>query len=123
MNELFGCDFQVMDAQKGYCQTTKGLWIGRDALWNRTGELQRPVVIVDVEGLDSRERGDKRQTFENYFSLFAFALADCLIVNISCASLGCHTASGFGSLKVVLEASLELFLQEREYENLQPNIF
>ncbi|CDJ69606.1 Protein SEY1, related [Eimeria necatrix] len=133
MNSLFGCSFQVMDAQKGYSQTTKGLWVGRDNLHgassgnstsnsddNSGGEskssdsltLQRPVLILDVEGLDSRERGDRRQTYENFFSLFALALADCLLVNISCSALGCHTGSGFGLLKTVMEANLELFMRQ-----------
>lgn len=135
MNSLFGCSFQVMDAQKGYSQTTKGLWVGRDNLHgtssgnstsnsdaNSGGEskssssstLQRPVLILDVEGLDSRERGDRRQTYENFFSLFALALADCLLVNISCSALGCHTGSGFGLLKTVMEANLELFMRQDE---------
>ena len=116
MNSLFGCNFQVMDALKGYSQTTKGLWIGRDCISSSSSNssLQRPVLILDVEGLDSRERGDRRQTYENFFSLFALALADCLLVNISCAALGCHTSSGFGLLKTVMEANLELFVQQEE---------
>ncbi|OEH77055.1 root hair defective 3 GTP-binding protein [Cyclospora cayetanensis] len=123
MNALFGCNFQVMDALKGYSQTTKGLWIGRDHLGRNIGigdeagkdtssSLDRPVLLLDVEGLDSRERGERRQTYENFFSLFALALADCLLVNISCAALGCHTGSGFGLLKTVMEANLELFMHQ-----------
>ncbi|KAL8439444.1 hypothetical protein Efla_004608 [Eimeria flavescens] len=121
MNSLFGCRFQVMDAHRGYSQTTKGLWIGRDSLSpslssssgsSSGGPLQRPVLILDVEGLDSRERGDRRQTYENFFSLFALTLADCLLINISCSALGCHTSSGFGLLKTIMEANLELFMQQ-----------
>ncbi|KAL8273934.1 hypothetical protein Esti_002113 [Eimeria stiedai] len=116
MNSLFGCGFQVMDAHRGYSQTTKGLWIGRDSLphssSSSSGVLQRPVLILDVEGLDSRERGDRRQTYENFFSLFALSLADCLLINVSCSALGCHTSSGFGLLKTVMEANLELFMQQ-----------
>ena len=145
MNALFGCHFQVMDALKGYSQTTKGLWIGRDSLPHKASSsksnsnsssngssncssnsssnsssssssngLSRPVLLLDVEGLDSRERGDRRQTYENFFSLFALALADCLMINITCAALGCHTGSGFGLLKTVMEANLELFMQQEE---------
>ncbi|CDJ31287.1 Chromosome II, complete genome, related [Eimeria mitis] len=73
MNALFGCTFQVMDAQRGYSQTTKGLWAGRDHLPKTNSgnssssssssressssgsvvPLERPVLILDVEGLDS----------------------------------------------------------------------
>ena len=43
-----------MDAQMGHSQTTKGLWIGNDRL------ADGKTIIIDVEGNDSRERGEDR---------------------------------------------------------------
>ncbi|PFH31042.1 root hair defective 3 gtp-binding protein (rhd3) protein [Besnoitia besnoiti] len=113
MNALFDCNFQVMDHIHGHSQTTKGIWLGRDGLSAAADSRARPCLVVDVEGIDSRERGEDRQTFEHRSALFALALADCLVINVWYHSLGNFTASGYGLLKTVMEVNLELFAQER----------
>ncbi|KYF40150.1 root hair defective 3 gtp-binding protein (rhd3) protein, partial [Toxoplasma gondii ARI] len=110
MNALFNCQFQVMDHVHGHSQTTKGVWLGRDGLG---AGAAAPCLVVDVEGIDSRERGEDRQTFEYRSALFALALTDCLCVNVWYHSLGNFTASGYGLLKTVMEVNLDLFAQER----------
>ncbi|KEP65897.1 UNVERIFIED_CONTAM: root hair defective 3 gtp-binding protein (rhd3) protein [Hammondia hammondi] len=110
MNAVFNCKFQVMDHVHGHSQTTKGIWLGRDNL-GESGTV--PCLVVDVEGIDSRERGEDRQTFEYRSALFALALTDCLCVNVWYHSLGNFTASGYGLLKTVMEVNLDLFAQER----------
>eukprot|EP00921_Rhytidocystis_pertsovi_P000484 GHVQ01000917.1.p1 GENE.GHVQ01000917.1~~GHVQ01000917.1.p1 ORF type:complete len:136 (+),score=16.21 GHVQ01000917.1:195-602(+) len=58
LNQLFGTKFQVMDSQMGHSQTTKGLWMGVDGS-HECG----PTLVIDVEGNDSRERGDDRLVY------------------------------------------------------------
>jgi protein SEY1 len=52
LNTLFGTTFPVMDASLGRSQTTKGLWLAKD--------VNSPTIVVDVEGTDSKERGEDR---------------------------------------------------------------
>jgi len=47
----------------------------------RTGH-ESATLIVDVEGTDSKERGENRKTFEHRASLFSLAIADMVIVNM-----------------------------------------
>lgn len=140
LNNLFRTTFDVMDTKKGHSQTTKGLWISygnfesdemvdgglvdndldRNYQMNGTGEFKKgseqckanPTLIIDVEGTDSKERGDNRLTFEHRSALLCLALADCVIVNLWYHSLGNFTASNYGLLKTVMEVNLELFQQD-----------
>ncbi|XP_053991401.1 protein SEY1 homolog isoform X2 [Hylaeus volcanicus] len=104
LNTLFGTTFPVMDASLGRSQTTKGLWLAKD--------LNSPTIVVDVEGTDSKERGEDRLTFEHRTALFSLALADCVLVNMWYHDLGRYTASNYGLLKTVLGVNLELFQTE-----------
>lgn len=64
MNLLFGTQFPVMEAQKGRQQTTKGVWMG-------LSRTQSTLLIFDVEGTDSRERGDSHAViYKNLIFLF-----------------------------------------------------
>jgi hypothetical protein len=56
LNLLFDTGFQVMDSTQGRGQTTKGIWMARNP--------EGSVLIFDIEGTDSRERGEQRMTFE-----------------------------------------------------------
>eukprot|EP00922_Rhytidocystis_sp_ex-Travisia-forbesii_P056668 GHVS01083847.1.p1 GENE.GHVS01083847.1~~GHVS01083847.1.p1 ORF type:complete len:797 (-),score=108.14 GHVS01083847.1:433-2823(-) len=82
--------------------------IGRDQLHDGR------TIIIDVEGNDSKERGEDRLTFEHRAALFSLALADCVVVNMWYMSLGNYTASSYGLLKTVMEVNLGLFLQEKD---------
>lgn len=142
LNHLFSTTFDVMDTKKGHSQTTKGLWISYGNFessqilkegevlendldgahqMNGVGEISNkgtehcktnPTLIIDVEGTDSKERGDNRLTFEHRSALLCLALADCVIVNLWYHSLGNFTASNYGLLKTVMEVNLELFQQD-----------
>ena len=52
LNLLFDTTFEVMDESKGRQQTTKGIWLNRNA----AGDL----LVLDIEGTDSKERGEQR---------------------------------------------------------------
>ena len=74
LNLVFDTPFEVMDQKKGRQQTTKGIW---------TSIAQtEPILIFDIEGTDSKERGDQRLTFEQTTSLFALAMSDVLLINM-----------------------------------------
>ena len=50
LNLLFGTSFQVMDDDHGRTQTTKGIWMSCSE--------DKKVMIFDIEGTDSKERGE-----------------------------------------------------------------
>jgi len=49
LNRLFGTKFDVMDESERR-QTTKGIWMSKGK--------NIPVLVMDVEGTDGRERGE-----------------------------------------------------------------
>jgi len=91
-----------MDASTGSRQqTTKGIWLNRNADGN--------LLVLDIEGTDSKERGEQRMTFEQTTSLFALAIADVLLINMWTSDIGRYGASNYGLLKVIFEVNLKLF--------------
>eukprot|EP00917_Polyrhabdina_sp_WS-2016_P016797 GHVP01036324.1.p1 GENE.GHVP01036324.1~~GHVP01036324.1.p1 ORF type:complete len:138 (-),score=18.86 GHVP01036324.1:206-592(-) len=56
LNELFGSNFRVTDSDEG---TTQGIWMQVVHFKNR------PLVILDVEGINSKELGGDREIFKN----------------------------------------------------------
>jgi len=57
LNLLFDTTFEVMNEERGRQQTTKGIWMNR----NGDGSL----LVFDIEGTDSKERGEQRMVSEN----------------------------------------------------------
>ena len=106
LNNVFGTNFEVMSDDVGRAQTTKGIWIAINKEFN--------TIILDVEGTDSKERGDDRLKFEQCSSLFTLAMSDVLMINMWTFDIGRYTASNYGVLKVVFEQNLKLFQQESE---------
>mmetsp|Transcript_15540 Transcript_15540/g.31438 ORF Transcript_15540/g.31438 Transcript_15540/m.31438 type:complete len:768 (-) Transcript_15540:73-2376(-) len=105
MNLLFQTSFRTMDEASGRYQVTEGVWLGRDPV--------RPIVVLDLEGTDSRERGEDAITFERKSALFALALAEVLVVNIWTQDVGRFNASNLSLLKTVLELDLQLFVKDQ----------
>lgn len=101
LNLLFGTSFRTMDAHQGRYQVTQGVWLGRDDA--------RGIVVMDLEGTDSRERGEDAASFERKSALFALALAEVLIVNIWTQDVGRFNAANLSLLKTVMELDLQLF--------------
>ncbi|GAA5977656.1 hypothetical protein JCM11641_006892 [Rhodosporidiobolus odoratus] len=104
LNRLFGTKFDVMSETERR-QTTKGIWMSKaDSL---------PVLVMDVEGTDGRERGED-QDFERKSALFSMAVAEVLIVNIWEHQVGLYQGANMGLLKTVFEVNLGLFLAAKE---------
>ena len=86
LNKLFDTNFEIMSADKGRGQTTKGIWM--------SCHLKTKMLILDCEGTDSKERGESRHKFEHCSSLFALAIADVLMLNmwtnVILNNLGCR---------------------------------
>ena len=106
LNHVFNTKFEIMSDDIGRAQTTKGIWIALNKEYN--------TIIFDVEGTDSKERGDDRLKFEQCSSLFTLAMSDVLMINMWTNDIGRYTASNYGVLKVVFEQNLKLFQQESE---------
>jgi len=106
LNGLFGTKFQTMDNQMGRQQTTKGIWMAH------TKDAHNLNLVFDIEGTDSKERGDQRTTFEQTTSMLALALADVLIINMWTNDIGRYGASNYGLLEVIFECNLKLFGQQ-----------
>ncbi|PXF48414.1 Protein SEY1-like [Gracilariopsis chorda] len=102
LNHAFQTQFPVLDAPRsGRRRTTLGVW---SAL--HTGpHLQ---VILDVEGTDSRERGEGAKSFESRTTLFALALADVVIVNMWAHDVGRYSAANYDLFETVFAHSVAL---------------
>ncbi|KAJ1727421.1 Dynamin-like GTPase that mediates homotypic ER fusion [Coemansia biformis] len=109
LNRLFGTRFDVMD-EGNRQQTTRGIWADR-------GTDAMPVLILDVEGTDGRERGEN-QDFERKSALFSLAIAEVLIVNMWETMVGLYNGANMGLLKTVMEVNLQLFGADREGRTL-----
>ena len=103
LNLLFDTKFDVLDSNNGRMQTTKGIWMARNP--------EGSILVFDIEGTDSKERGEQRMTFEQTTSLFALAIADVLLINMWTTDIGRYGASNYGLLRVIFEVNLKLFGQ------------
>lgn len=101
LNLLFGTKFRTMDESSGRYQVTQGVWLGRDA--------EAGIIVMDLEGTDSRERGEDAANYERKSSLFALALAEVLIVNVWAQDVGRYNAANMSLLKTIMELDLQLF--------------
>ncbi|GAA5838933.1 hypothetical protein JCM11251_003740 [Rhodosporidiobolus azoricus] len=104
LNRLFGTKFDVMSETERR-QTTKGIWMSKGR--------GMPVLVMDVEGTDGRERGED-QDFERKSALFSMAVAEVLIVNIWEHQVGLYQGANMGLLKTVFEVNLGLFLAAKQ---------
>ncbi|KAJ2738089.1 Dynamin-like GTPase that mediates homotypic ER fusion [Coemansia sp. Cherry 401B] len=100
LNRLFGTRFDVMHEGRRQ-QTTRGIWADR-------GTDAMPVLIMDVEGTDGRERGEN-QDFERKSALFSLAVGEVLLVNMWETMVGLYNGANMGLLKTVMEVNLQLF--------------
>lgn len=114
LNHTFGTDFPVLDApKKGRRRTTLGVWgaVSDSPLG--------PVVVLDVEGTDSRERGEGSKAFESRTTLFTLALADCVLVNMWAHDIGRYSAANYELFETVFAHAVAL-RQSPDVKNQHP---
>jgi hypothetical protein len=88
----------MMQAEERRGQTTKGIWI------SKSPKIDGPTTLVmDLEGSDSRERGEDDTNFERQSALFALAVADTLIINLWNSDIGREHGSGKPLLKTIMQ--------------------
>ena len=78
-------------------------------MWLDSGSRADDLLVMDLEGTDSGERGEDRTTFERQTALYALALAEVLMINLWEHDIGRYTASNYGVLKTVFEVNLDVF--------------
>jgi len=106
LNLLFGTTFATMNDKIGRQQTTKGVHAAKATDSN--------ILVFDVEGSDSRERGDSEALFERKSALFALALSEVLVINMWESDLGRYNAANIPLLRTVFEVNVQLFLAQNE---------
>lgn len=125
LNRVFGTTFPVLDAPlRGRRRTTLGVWAaiapatggGRgdydssrpSSSSSSSSSSTRRYVVLDVEGTDSRERGEGAKTFENRTTLFTLALSDCVLVNMWAHDIGRYSAANYELFDTVFAHALAL---------------
>lgn len=105
LNHAFATSFPVLDAPKrGRRRTTLGIW---GALSNPHSS-PKPLVVLDVEGTDSRERGEGAKAFESRTTLFTLALSDCVLVNMWAHDIGRYSAANYDLFETVFAHAIAL---------------
>lgn len=90
----------MMRAEERRGQTTKGVWIAKSP------KIDQPATLVmDLEGSDSRERGEDDSNFERQSALFALATADVLLINLWMHDIGREHGSGKPLMKTIMQVS------------------
>lgn len=105
LNMLFGTQFPMMNHELGRQRTTKGVCVAHSQ--------NSSLMVMDLEGTDSKERGEESTAYERKVSLFALGIAEVLIVNIWMNDIGRYNASNYSLLKTVFELNLQLFQREK----------
>lgn len=85
-------------------QTTRGIWT--------QVVPQHHFLLVDIEGSDSRERWEEKETFERRTALFGLAISNILLVNIWLNDIGRFGASNYDIIRTVFELNMQLFTHE-----------
>jgi len=101
LNAVFDTTFEVMNVNDGIRQTTKGVWgatLPSDGLF-----------IMDVEGVDSKERWDEGAFFEKSTSLFSLAMSHLMIINLWTHDVGRFSGSNLKLLETIFEINFRLF--------------
>lgn len=93
-----------MDRKSGRQQTTKGIWVAKDPASN--------LIVLDIEGSDSRERWEGKTQYERSSALFGLVLSNLLIVNIWMHDVGRMAGANLEIIKIIFEINLRFFNQE-----------
>lgn len=101
LNALFGVDFDVMHDEVERKQTTRGIWC--------QVVPEKRLLVLDIEGTDSRERWEEKQTYERRTALFGLAISNVLLVNLWLNDIGRFGASNYDIIRTIFELNMQLF--------------
>lgn len=93
-----------MDRKSGRQQTTKGIWVAKDPASS--------LIVLDIEGSDSRERWEGKTQYERSSALFGLVLSNLLIINIWMHDVGRMAGANLEIIKIIFEINLRFFNQE-----------
>eukprot|EP00274_Cyanoptyche_gloeocystis_P002006 CAMPEP_0196653724 /NCGR_PEP_ID=MMETSP1086-20130531/3363_1 /TAXON_ID=77921 /ORGANISM="Cyanoptyche gloeocystis , Strain SAG4.97" /LENGTH=474 /DNA_ID=CAMNT_0041985057 /DNA_START=82 /DNA_END=1506 /DNA_ORIENTATION=+ len=102
LNDIFRTNFPVLDPIKAKNQTTKGI------VATTVPAESKALLLLDVEGTDSRERGEKSKAFEKKVAIFSLQVADVLVVNTWFHDIGRAETSASALLRTIFEESLKI---------------
>lgn len=123
LNAAFGTSFPVLDAPRsGRRRTTLGVWAALAAPRpaHPAPAPVPPVVVLDVEGADSRERGDGAKAFESRTALFALALSDVVVVNMWAHDIGRYSAANYELFETVFAHAAALRRTGKVFTDARP---
>lgn len=93
--------------------------------------LDIPLLVMDVEGTDGRERGEDQvsipysinqiltyylQDFERKSALFSLAASSVLLINMWEHQVGLYQGANMGLLKTVMEVNFSMFIANSNSE-------
>lgn len=104
LNNLFGTQFAVMNEQSERKQTTQGIWV-------HITPAHR-LMLLDIEGADSRERWEEKAAFEKRTALFGLVISNVLMINVWLQEVGRFSGANYEILKLVFELNLRFFKSE-----------
>eukprot|EP01118_Nematostelium_gracile_P017130 TRINITY_DN722_c0_g1_i8.p1 TRINITY_DN722_c0_g1~~TRINITY_DN722_c0_g1_i8.p1 ORF type:complete len:578 (-),score=132.97 TRINITY_DN722_c0_g1_i8:99-1787(-) len=108
LNATFGTSFETK-AQGNLDQKTQGIWI---AMADKKLVGQRNILIMDVEGTDAEERGDRAAEYAKKTSLFSLVMADVLVINMRQDAVGLLQGGNLVLLETIFEKNLTLFAEQ-----------
>ncbi|XP_078150856.1 protein ROOT HAIR DEFECTIVE 3-like [Carex rostrata] len=101
LNCLFGTDFNVLDPQENYGQTTRGIWIAQCP-------TNPSIVVIDIEGSDSSTNAQNGTSFANRAALFALTISDVLLLNMEARGLGQYEGGSLPLLQMIFGEKISL---------------
>ncbi|KAL9644517.1 hypothetical protein ABK040_009381 [Willaertia magna] len=113
LNMLFSTKFPTMNSHSGRYQVTLGACMAR-----ASNTKDKEILLMDLEGTDSKERGEENMSFERKISLFALAISEVLLVNMWMQDIGRYNAANYSLLKTVFELNLQLFQKDKTSKTL-----
>eukprot|EP00871_Galdieria_phlegrea_P003667 jgi/Galph1/4300/GphlegSOOS_G2965.1 len=110
LNNLFQTNFPVLDTKKNGRQrttlgTTKSVC---EFATEEGGRDNKKLMLLDVEGVDSRERKEPTKKFDYCTTLFCLCISDLMIVNMWFRDVGRFQAANYELFTTVFSSTLRL---------------
>jgi Root hair defective 3 GTP-binding protein (RHD3) len=107
INALYATRFRVAGRASVGRATTRGIAAAAVEL---PGDGNAPLLLLDVEGADARERGRAGKAFQARATTFVASIADVLLLNLWYHDTGRVDSAGYGLLRTVFTTSARLIV-------------